>query len=85
MPAAATEPAGSGFTLQLAALRDRAEADAMAKRLSAKGYQAYVVMPAAGAPSVYRVRVGKYATRRQAETVAAKLKKEERFTPWVTR
>jgi cell division septation protein DedD len=57
----------------------------MAKRLTTKGYEAYVTMPAAGAPQVYRVRVGKYATRGEAETVAAKLQKEERFTPWITR
>jgi hypothetical protein len=31
------------------------------------------------------VRVGKFTTRREAETVAAKLQKEEQFRPWVTR
>ena len=41
--------------------------------------------PANGTPSVFRVRVGKFKTRREAETVAAKLKKEEQFKPWVTR
>jgi DedD protein len=81
----AAEPAGSGFALQVTALRDRAEADAIARRLTAKGYSAYVVTPAAGAPSVYRVRVGKFPTRREAEAVASKLQKEEQFTPWITR
>ena len=67
------------------ALRERQEAESIAKRLSAKGYAAYVLTPAGEAPSVYRVRVGKFKTRREAETMAAKLQKEEQFTPWITR
>jgi cell division septation protein DedD len=79
------EPAGSGYAVQIAALNVRSEADAIAKRLSAKGYSAYVLAPASGSPSVFRVRVGKFQTRREAESVAAKLQKEEQFKPWVTR
>jgi cell division septation protein DedD len=71
--------------VQIAALNVRSEADAIAKRLSAKGYSAYVLAPASGSPSVFRVRVGKFQTRREAESVAAKLQKEEQFKPWVTR
>jgi cell division septation protein DedD len=79
------EPAGQGFAVQIAALNVRSEADAIAKRLSSKGYSAYVLAPASGTPSVFRVRVGKFGTRREAETMAAKLQKEEQFKPWVTR
>lgn len=87
MPAAAasTEPAGTGFAIQIAALKERAEADAMAKRLAGKGYPAYVLAPAKGAPSVFRVRVGKFKERGEADTVAARLQKEEQFKPWVVR
>jgi cell division protein FtsN len=77
--------AGQGFAVQIAALNVRSEADAIAKRLTSKGYSAYVVTPANGTPTVFRVRVGKFSTRREAETVAAKLQKEEQFKPWVTR
>jgi DedD protein len=80
-----SEPSGQGFAVQIAALNVRSEADAIAKRLSSKGYAAYVLAPASGTPSVFRVRVGKFPTRREAETVAAKLQKEEQFKPWVTR
>jgi cell division protein FtsN len=83
--AAAQAPAGPGFAVQIAALNVRSEADAIAKRLSSKGYSAYVLTPASGTPSVFRVRVGKFSTRREAETVAARLQKEEQFKPWVTR
>jgi DedD protein len=84
-PALAAEPGGSGFAVQIAALNVRSEADAIAKRLASKGYSAYVLAPASGTPSVYRVRVGKFPTRREAESMAARLQKEEQFKPWITR
>ena len=83
--ASPAEPGGSGFAVQIAALNVRSEADAIAKRLSSKGYTAYVLTPPDGTPSVFRVRVGKFNTRREAESVAARLQKEEQFKPWVTR
>ncbi len=81
----AAEPPGRGFAIQLAALRQRDEADAIARRLTAKGYQAYVMTPDRGAPAVFRVRVGKFKERREAEAVAARLKQEEQFNPWIAR
>ena len=84
-PAAPTEPAGSGFSIQVAAIRERAEADAIAARLVGKGYPAYVVAPLKGAPGVFRVRVGKFKDRAEANATAARLRKEEQFKPWVLR
>ena len=57
----------------------------MVKRLSAKGYEAFVQAPAENAPAIFRVRVGNYSTRSEAETAAARLQKEGqlRVTPWV--
>ena len=81
----ATAPAGPGYAVQVAALNVRSEADTVAKRLTGKGYTAYVLAPPAGAPTVFRVRVGTFKTRREAETTAAKLEKEEQFKPWITR
>lgn len=83
--ATSAEPAGPGFAIQVAALRERGEAEAVVRRLSGKGYSAYVVPPASGTPAVYRVRVGKFKERREADTVAARLQKEEKFKPWVVR
>jgi cell division septation protein DedD len=84
-PATADAAPGSGYAVQVAALNVRSEADAVAKRLTAKGYAAYVQVPTSGAAAVYRVRVGTFKTRREAETVASRLQKEESFKPWVTR
>jgi len=79
------EPAGPGFSIQLAALGKRDEADGIARRLTGKGYPAYVISPDSGAPPVFRVRVGKFKDRKEAESIAARLQKEEQFNPWIVR
>jgi cell division septation protein DedD len=79
------EPSGSGFVVQVAAVNDRREADAIARRLSDKGYPSFVTTPANGVPKMFRVRIGKYPTRREAETIAARLEKEDQFKPWITK
>jgi DedD protein len=87
--AAAAGPVGrpvpGEWAVQVAALNARPEAEAVAKRLSSKGYAAYVVTPGDGTPSVFRVRIGPFRTRREADSTAAKLEKEEQIKPWVTR
>ena len=81
---AASDAAG-GYVVQVAAVKERSEADTIAKRLSSKGFPSFVTSPSAGAARVYRVRVGKYNDRRDAESVARRLEKEEQFKPWITR
>ncbi len=81
-PAAAS---GDGYAVQVAAVNARGDADAIAKRFSSKGYTAYVEVPPNGTGTVFRVRIGTFKTRREAETIAAKLQKEEQIKPWVTR
>ena len=78
-------PAGAGFVVQVAAVRQRSEADAIRGRLTRKGYPAFVATAGAPGAPTYRVRVGKYPSRHEADSVAAKLEREEQFKPWVTR
>ena len=70
-----------GWLVQVAATQTKDEADSIVKRLTGKGYPAFIV----SGSNVFRVRVGGYKARRDAETVAAKLRAEERISPWVTR
>ena len=70
--------------LQVHALRDQKVASGIVKRLASKGYPAFLV--ASGGPtSIYRVFVGRYRERDEAERVAARLTTEEQFKPWITR
>ena len=80
-----SESDGEAFVVQVAAVHGRPAADRMAQRLVDKGYDAYVAEPSTRAPTLFRVRVGRFTDRREAETVAARLEKEEQFKPWITR
>lgn len=81
----ATAEAAGGYVVQVAAVKVRSEADTIAKRLASKGFPSFVTSPSAGDARVYRVRVGKYSDRREAESVARRLEKEEQLKPWITR
>jgi DedD protein len=84
-PGIPTEPRGAGYAIQVAAFSSRGEAETIVKRLAGKGYSAYLVTPQAGQPSMFRVRVGKFTGRADAERVATRLEREEQFKPWITR
>ena len=74
------------WAVQVIATRDRAVAGSVVKRLTAKGYPAFLVNPSAGAkPPYYKVHVGRYNDRGEAETVSLRIKKEEQFQSWITR
>jgi cell division septation protein DedD len=81
----ATASSGEGFVVQVAASRERSEAETIAGRLVAKGYPAFVMAPTPGAARFYRVRVGAFKDRREAESVANRLEHQEQFKPWITR
>ncbi len=85
-PSNAPAPAeDGGFTVQVTALKNRPEADAIAQRLQTRGYKAYVVAPAAGGQVIYKVRVGMNMQRQEADRVMRRLQNEEKFKPWITR
>src|SRR5262245_31794752 len=83
--AAAPTVSADGFVVQVAASRERSEAETIAGRLVAKGYPAFVMAPTPGAARFYRVRVGTFKDRREAESVASRLEHQEQFKPWITR
>ena len=72
--------------MQVIATRDQSVANAVVKRLTDKGYPAFLVNPAAGAAQAfYKVHVGRYNDRREADQVSLRIKKEEQFQPWISR
>jgi cell division septation protein DedD len=74
------------WVVQVMATRDRNMATSIVKRLGGKGYPAFVVNPPAGkGPGFYKVHVGRYNDRSEAEQVSLRIKKEEQFQSWITR
>ncbi len=73
-----------GFTVQVMSLRDRTAAERVASGLVEKGYEAFVA-PLDGAPeTVFRVRVGRYSDREEAEQIKNRLEQNEELKPWIT-
>ncbi len=82
--AQAEEHPTEGYVVQVAAVRARSQADSIVADLTSKGFRAFVSSPETGAP-FFRVRIGRFQDRREAERVASRLEAEEQLTPWVTR
>ena len=74
------------WAVQVIATRDRDMATSIVKRLVGKGYPAFLVAPPGGAgPAYFKVHVGRYSDRGEAEQVSSRIKKEEQFQSWITR
>ena len=79
-------PQTRAWTVQVSSFRRRALAEEHIKQLVGKGYDAYltVAQPETG-QARYRVRVGSFATRTEAEGIADGLRAEMKLNPFVTR
>ncbi|MGH9370852.1 MAG: SPOR domain-containing protein [Vicinamibacterales bacterium] len=85
-PLPATVRDGGGYAVQIAALSDLVRARALVRALTAAGYRAYVLEPAAGDHvPLYRVRVGGYRARAAATAAAGRLERLRREKVWVVR
>jgi len=74
------------WLVQVMATREQGIATALVKKLAGKGYPAFLVNPVAGAPQAfYKVQIGRYKDRAEAERVSLRIKKEEKFQSWILR
>jgi DedD protein len=75
---------GEGITLQVAALRSKQDADALVNILKGRGYPVFLVTPeyAHANDNLFRVQVGPFKTRDDAEKVRTKLSREG-FKPFI--
>lgn len=78
------------WTVQVMAISNATRAQTWVQRLLAAGYDTYLETQRYPNQTLYRVRIGRYATREQADKTRKKLASEpliqkENLTPWVTR
>ena len=75
---------GEGITLQVAALRTQQDAKALVDILKSRGYPVFLVTPeyARAGDNLFRVQVGPFRTRADADTVRDRLVKEG-FKPFI--
>lgn len=67
---------GAGFAVQIGALRNRADAEALGARARKAGFAAYVESAHTDSGTLWRVRVGPEAQRAQAERLKTELKRK---------
>lgn len=70
------------FTIQVVALRTEESAASLVKRLKDASYRAY--LEPGGSAGLYRVRVGRFDSRVEAEQIAAQLRDVQKFKPYIT-
>jgi cell division septation protein DedD len=75
---------GEGITLQVVALRTKSDADALVNILKGRGYPVFLVTPeyAHADDNLFRVLVGPFKTREDADKVRAKLV-QDGFKPFI--
>jgi cell division septation protein DedD len=71
------EWADAGWTVQVNATTNSQQATELARRLRAKGYEAYTVQAPMRGQTWYRVRVGRFSSRDKAKELEARLKTRE--------
>jgi cell division septation protein DedD len=83
-PPAAVGEVGVGFTVQVVASRTKQDAEALVKILEERGYPVFLVTPeyAHADDNLYRVQVGPFTSKDDAEKVRTKLT-QEGFKPFI--
>lgn len=88
-PASESRPASSkslqaSYTVQVSALKNMDEASNLKSRLEGKGYKSYITTYETTNAKWFRVRVGQFNTKEEAEAVAKKLKAKENLASFIT-
>lgn len=73
------------YTVQVSAWRDKETADDMVRRLADAGYPAFVEERAYKDGTWYTVRVGKYASRKDAQLAVENFAEEIKSNHWIDR
>ena len=67
------------WSVQVGAFRSEQDAVKVAKTLRAKGYEAYVIRAEVGGAGLYRIKVGRFTKRDEAEKLLVVLKDKEAY------
>ncbi len=80
----ATPAAGDGFVVQVFSTRDEPQARKVLSELKGAGHRAFLSAVEVTGQTMYRVRVGPFAQRGEAEKVAGQVRRQMKLDPWVT-
>ena len=77
MPAATQEPSTHGWSVQIASTQDEKAALQLQDKLKNHGYQAFIVVADVNSARWYRVRVGRFGAKQEAEATRQVLQSKE--------
>ncbi|MEO1366899.1 MAG: SPOR domain-containing protein [Acidobacteriota bacterium] len=80
---AATSPAET-FVVQVFSTHDEPQAKKLQQRLASMSYKAFLSTIDVGGQTMYRVRIGPFSQRDQAEKVKLNVRNQLKLDPWVT-
>lgn len=84
VPKPKSSPPKAKYTLQVAALNNAEEAKQMVLQLQNKGYAAYQISGSGAAKgTLYRVRIGHFASLQEAKEFALNFEKKEKIKPLI--
>ncbi|MBE0425557.1 MAG: SPOR domain-containing protein [Nitrospirae bacterium] len=73
------------YTVQVGAFKNISDADALKESLNEKGYKAFVTQAETKKQeTIYKVKVGEFNTRKEADLLSVKIRKSEGLKPFVT-
>lgn len=73
------------YTVQIGAFKNLSDAEKLKIKFEKKGFKSFVTdIKSKNGEKLYRVWVGEFATRKEAEEVSSKIKKNEGLQPFVT-
>ena len=76
---------GTAFVIQVFSTKDEAQAKKVLSDLKGAGFKPFLSPVKVGTSTMYRVRIGPFQQRNQADQTAAKVKEKfRRFETWVT-
>lgn len=84
-PAAGAPPVEGDVVIQVFSSADQAQASRVLERLRGDGYAAYVEPVQENGQTLFRVRIGPFASKEAAEPVAATVRSKHHLDTWITR
>lgn len=84
-PATTSAPVAGDFVIQVFSSPDGAQARKMLDRMTEGGYEAFLSPDEVKGRTMYRVRIGPFTGRSEADSTAERLEKDYQIDTWVTR
>ena len=83
-PAAAAADAAGGLVIQVFSSRDKDQAEKVVGRLKRGGHPAYLSPVEVSGRTMYRVRIGPFGDRAEAQKVADQVRHDFKLDTWIT-